>query len=89
MNEKWIMQGEILVETIATSRRRKSEKGLSLKIPVKRLTIRGPEESLNVLRENKETITRTIKADELVLEPTQSTTSETKEPISLSVNIDA
>lgn len=89
MGEKWIMQGEILVETIATSRRRKSEKGLSLKVPVKRLTIRGPEESLNVLRENQETITRTIKVGELVLEPSQSTPSESKEANPLTVDIDA
>ncbi len=65
----WIAQGKIVVDTIATARRKKAEKGLSLKIPLKLLVVTGPEKALDLVQENQEPILRTLKAERLDLKP--------------------
>jgi valyl-tRNA synthetase len=68
LNDDWVREGNILVEAIALGRRRKSENGMSLSAPVKRLHIAAPETSLRLLKENQETIVRTLRAEQLTLE---------------------
>ena len=68
LNDSWMREGNILVEAIALGRRRKSENGMSLSAPVKKLLIAAPEASLRLLKENQETIARTLRAEQLTLE---------------------
>ena len=68
LNDSWMREGNILVEAIALGRRRKSENGMSLSAPVKKLVIAAPEASLRLLKENQETIARTLRAEQLTLE---------------------
>jgi valyl-tRNA synthetase len=68
LNDNWVREGNILVEAIALGRRRKSENGMSLSAPVKKLRIAAPETSLRLLKENQETIVRTLRAEQLTLE---------------------
>lgn len=67
LDEKTLRDGETVVEAIAAARRTKSEKGLALKLPIRKLLITAPQESLKVLQESKETILRTLKAEALEL----------------------
>ena len=70
LNQTWIKEGKLVIDTIASGRRKKAEKGLALKTPLKALVIRGPKESLEVLQGNEEPILRTLKANTLQLDAT-------------------
>ncbi len=84
--EEWITEGFVLVETIAVGRRRKAEKGLSLKSPLKALVIAGSRENLALLRENEETITRTLKAESLQLrENSEQDSSQSGAPVRVEI----
>lgn len=72
VKEDWIGEGNIVVEAIALGRRKKSESGLSLSAPVKRLIIAAPQASLQLLKENQETIARTLRVEQLALEQSPS-----------------
>ncbi len=76
LQKDWIGEGRIVIETIASARRKKAEKGLSLKTPLKSLLIDGPRESLEVLRKNQEPILRTLNASSLELRATETDSSQ-------------
>ncbi len=69
LDKKRIQDGRMLVEVIAGARRKKSEKGLSLKTPLRQLIISGPQSAIEVLRNNQEPILRTIRAESIQLDP--------------------
>lgn len=68
LRSDWVRDGQLVIDTIASGRRKKAEKGLALKAPLKALLVRGPKESLGLLRDNQESILRTLKAEALQLE---------------------
>jgi valyl-tRNA synthetase len=63
-----VNDGKLIIETIAKARRRKSEKGLSLKSPITKIVIMTVEANKNRLQENQEPILRTIKSQSLAFE---------------------
>jgi len=67
LKPEWVGQGQLVIDTIASGRRKKAEKGLALKAPLKALAVQASKESLGVLRENQEPILRTLKAEALQL----------------------
>jgi len=67
-----MQEGKLLVEAIATARRKKSEKGLSLKSPIRKVIIKTQPSHLGLFEANQEPILRTIKAESLVVEETLS-----------------
>jgi valyl-tRNA synthetase len=71
-NDEWTRDGCIVVTAIALGRRRKSENGMSLSAPVKKLLIAAGAKSLRLLRENQDTIIRTLRAEELAFEQSSS-----------------
>ncbi len=75
-----VRNGKLLLELIAHARREKSSKGLSLGSNIKRIIITTEAEYLHLLKENEETILRTLKADAIDLERSPSSSSEGKEP---------
>ena len=75
-----VRNGKLLLELIAHARREKSSKGLSLGSNIKRIVITTEAEYLHLLKENEETILRTLKADAIDLERSPSSSSEGKEP---------
>ncbi|MEK6919819.1 MAG: class I tRNA ligase family protein, partial [Thermoproteota archaeon] len=76
LDERTIRDGETVVEAIATARRTKSEKGLALKSPIRKLLITAPKESLKVLQESQEAILRTLKAEAIELTALSSESPE-------------
>ncbi len=72
LNTSWIKEGKLVIDTIASGRRKKAEKGLALKTPLRALVIKGRKEYLDLLQENQESILRTLKADNLQLTPTDT-----------------
>ncbi len=85
LNPEWISRGQIVIDTIASGRRRKAEKGLALKTPLKALVVQGPKESLGLLQENQESILRTLKAEVLQLKETESGPSGQPEAVIVEV----
>ncbi|HEX9429157.1 MAG TPA: hypothetical protein VF944_02155, partial [Candidatus Bathyarchaeia archaeon] len=65
---------------IAHARREKSSKGLSLGSKVKRIVVSTEVEHLHLLKENEETILRTLKADTMDLERLPSNSGAGREP---------
>ncbi|OLD03773.1 MAG: valine--tRNA ligase [Crenarchaeota archaeon 13_1_40CM_3_53_5] len=86
IDETVIRNGEVLVETIAACRRKKSAGGISLKTPIKELVVVGPEAVISVLRDNEETILSTIRAEALVLKPSNNPKTD-ENPLGISVDI--
>jgi valyl-tRNA synthetase len=79
LDEASIRGGKLLLDLIAQARREKSAKGLSLGSNIKRIVIRTGAEHLHVLKENEETILRTLKADTIDLERSPPSSSQGKE----------
>jgi len=75
-----VRNGKLLLDLIAHARREKSSKGLSLGSNIRRIVITTEAEYLHLLKENEETILRTLKADAIDLERSPSRSSEGKEP---------
>src|SRR5207245_11214565 len=75
-----IRNGKLLLDLSAHARREKSSKGLSLGEKVKRIVVSTEAEHLHLLKENEETILRTLKADTLDLERLPSNSSPGREP---------
>ncbi len=75
LNPEWTSKGRIVIDAIASGRRRKAEKGLALKSPLKTLVIQGPKESLALVRENRESVLKTLRAEALQLKETESSPS--------------
>ncbi len=73
LRQEWIKEGQIVIDIIASGRRKKAEKGLSLKAPLKALVIQGSRDSLGLLRDNQESILRTLKAEALQLKEVEET----------------
>ncbi len=67
MDESVAKQGRALLEAISLSRRKKADSGISLKTPIRDLQIYAKPEQLTVLKDNKEVILRTLKAEKLTL----------------------
>jgi valyl-tRNA synthetase len=63
-----IQDGALIIEAIAQARRKKSEKGLSLKSPIERVIIRTQQANHHLFQTNQEPILRTIKSGTLLLE---------------------
>lgn len=61
-------EGKVLLDLIATARREKSSKGLSLGANIGRIIIAATVENLHLLKENEETILKTLKAETIDLE---------------------
>ena len=73
-----INQGKTLLELIATARREKSSTGLSLGANIEKVIIATEAENLHLLKENEETILKTLKAgsidlERLTVEPSSTT----------------
>ena len=60
-----VEDGKLILATIAEARRRKAEKGLSLKSPIKQLVITSTLSERARLQANQDPILRTVKADSL------------------------
>ena len=69
IDEESERQGSVLVRVLSEIRRTKSEKRLSMKAPIKRLTIRAEEEVANVLRSHREAILQIGVVQEIVIVP--------------------
>jgi len=74
LDEKEIHDGKLVVDVIASARRKKSEKGLSLKSLIQKVVISSQHSDIEVLKHNQEPILRTLKAESLSLEPYASST---------------
>jgi len=74
-----IRNGKVLLDLIAQARREKSAKGLSLSSNIKRIVIGAEAEHLHLLKENEETILKTLKADSIDLERSPSSSNQGKE----------
>ncbi|OLE68237.1 valine--tRNA ligase [archaeon 13_1_20CM_2_51_12] len=68
LDDTSIRNGRFLLDLIAHARREKSSKGLSLGSNIKRIIVSTEAEHLHLLKENEETILRTLKADYMDLE---------------------
>jgi valyl-tRNA synthetase len=75
-----IRDGKLLLDLIADARREKSSKGLSLGSNIKKIVITTGAEHLHLLKENEETILRTLKANSMDLERSPSSSNPLKEP---------
>jgi valyl-tRNA synthetase len=75
-----IRNGKLLLDLIAHARREKSSKGLSLGSTIKRIVVSTEAEHLHLLKENEETILRTLKADTMDLERLPSDSNREREP---------
>ena len=74
-----IRNGKLLLDLIAHARREKSSKGLSLGSNIKRIIVGTGAEHLHLLKENEETILRTLKADTMDLERLPSSSDQPRE----------
>lgn len=63
-----IQNGKLLLDLIADARRQKSSKGLSLSSNIKKIVISITPEYLHLLKDNEETILKTLKADSTELQ---------------------
>ena len=68
LDDASISEGKSLLEFIATARREKSSKGLSLSANIEKIVIATGVENLHLLKENEETILKTLKAGSIDLE---------------------
>jgi valyl-tRNA synthetase len=80
LDDASIRDGQLLVDLIADARRQKSSKGLSLGSNIKKIVVTTAVEHLHILKENEETILKTLKADSLDLERSPSSSNQGKEP---------
>ena len=88
LDKKKIQEGKVLIEVIASARRKKSESGLSLKTPLRQLIISSQPPTVELLRNNIEPILRTIKVESIKFEPkTPSNTSGDEGPFDVNVEI--
>lgn len=67
MNETWEREGDLLVAVISAVRRLKSEKGISLKTPIRRLGVYCKDDEQGIIQRNSETIVKTCNIDSLVV----------------------
>ncbi|HEV2119420.1 MAG TPA: valine--tRNA ligase [Candidatus Bathyarchaeia archaeon] len=74
-----IHNGALLLNVIAQLRREKSSKGLSLGSNIKKIVVRTDAENLHLLKENEETILKTLKADSIELERSPTNPSQGRE----------
>lgn len=65
VDEESTRDGKMILDIIAGARREKSAKGLSLSSSIKRIAITAGIEHLHLLKENEETILKTLKADSI------------------------
>jgi valyl-tRNA synthetase len=79
VDEISLRDGKLLLELIAHARREKSAKGLSLGESIKKVVIGVESAHLHIVKENEETILRTIKADNMDLERLASSPNQAKE----------
>ena len=81
LDGKLVGEGRILLDIIASARRKKSEKGLSLKTQIQKILVSTEPSLGQLLRENEQTILRTIKAESLAVQelPHRQKTGDTKE----------
>jgi valyl-tRNA synthetase len=63
-----VRDGKLLFQLIADARREKSSKGLSLSSNLKKIIITANPEHIHLLKENEETILKTLKAATMDLE---------------------
>jgi len=75
-----IHDGKLLLDLISNARREKSSKGLSLGSNIKKIVITTGVEHLHLLKENEETILRTLKADSMDLARFPPSSEREKEP---------
>jgi valyl-tRNA synthetase len=80
LDDASIRDGKLLLGLIAVARREKSSKGLSLGSNIKKIVITTGVEHLHLLKENEETILKTLKADSLDLERSPASSNHGKEP---------
>jgi valyl-tRNA synthetase len=71
-----ILDGKLLLDIIASARREKSSKGLSLSAKIKKVVITTTTEHLHLLKDNEGTILNTLKAEAIDLERHASEPSE-------------
>ena len=76
-------EGKLIVDAIAQARRKKSEKGLSLKSPILQLIITTQPSNVGIIQANQEPILRTIKSESIAIKEAPSD----KNGVSLSVEI--
>jgi valyl-tRNA synthetase len=65
---KQVQDGRMIIEAIAQARRKKSEKGLSLKSPVEQVIITTQRSNLGLFQRNQDSILRTIKSGSLAFQ---------------------
>jgi valyl-tRNA synthetase len=82
---EWTRDGRVLVDAIAVGRRKKAEKGLPLKAPLKSISISVPLESLESVRQNQEAILKTLKAEALELKGSDKLSREGPETTTVEV----
>jgi len=80
LDDASIRDGKLLLGLIAVARREKSSKGLSLGSNIKKIVITTGVEHLHLLKENEETILKTLKADSLDIERSPASSNHGKEP---------
>jgi valyl-tRNA synthetase len=66
-NQAYEKEGDLLVAVISAIRRLKSEKGISMKTPIKKLGVYCEERDGQVLEKNSSTITKTCNVDSIVI----------------------
>jgi valyl-tRNA synthetase len=80
LDDASIRNGRLLLDLIAQARREKSSKGVSLGENIRRIVVGTEAAHLHILKENEETILRTLKADTMDLERLPSNSNRPKEP---------
>jgi valyl-tRNA synthetase len=65
---KQVQDGRMIIEAIAQARRKKSEKGLSLKSPVEQVIITTQRSNIGLFQRNQDPILRTIKSESLAFQ---------------------
>ncbi|HZY94872.1 MAG TPA: valine--tRNA ligase [Candidatus Bathyarchaeia archaeon] len=68
LDGKPMSEGRILLDIIASARRKKSEKGLSLKTQIQKILVSAEPGMGQLIRENEQIILRTIRAESLAVQ---------------------
>ena len=76
-------EGKLIIEAIAQARRKKSEKGLSLKSPISQVVITTQHSKMHIFETNQQPILRVIKSETLAIKEAPTST----EGANLSVEI--
>ena len=82
LDDTSIRNGKLLLDLIAHARREKSSKGLSPGSNIKRIIVSTEAEHLHILKENEETILKTLRADSIELERFPANSIQGKEQTS-------